>query len=172
MNRPDERKRPAVAQWLLDRLLPADADSVGGDIAEAYEIRRMRDGERIADRWYRREVVVTLTHIGFSRLARHRLAGFTLLAGAVAAIASIRIGFKDAATMLAYVGLMFVVAIYLSATKRHSFGERLAASTFAFMTMTSILYLFLIGFDNPSATAMPLLDSLSRPAVLRTNRRP
>jgi hypothetical protein len=166
-DRPVERKRrPAGAQWLLDHLLPEDADSVNGDLAEAYEIRRTRDGERTTDQWYRREVVVTLVHIGFSRLAQHRLAGFTLLSGVAAGITSLHFGVNIPATMLAYVGLMLMVSLYLSATKAHPFGERLAASTGAFMTMTSILYVFVIGFENPRATGMPLSGHVWRLGVM------
>jgi hypothetical protein len=166
-DRPVEReRRPAGVQWLLDHLLPADADSVNGDLAEAYEIRRARDGERTTDRWYRREVVVTLVHIGFSRLAQHRLAGFILLAGMAAGITSMHFGVNKPATMMAYVGLMLVVSLYLSATKAYPFWERLAASTGAFMTMTSILYVFVIVFVNPSATGMPLWGHAWRLGVM------
>jgi hypothetical protein len=158
----DRKRRPAGAQWLLDHLLPADADAVNGDLAEAYDIRRARDGERTTNRWYRREVVATLTHIGFSRLLQHRLVGFTLLVGMAAGITSAHFDASMPATMLAYAGLMIAMSLYLSATKAHPYGERLAASTGAFMTMTSILYVFVIGFDNPSATGMPLWEHVWR----------
>ena len=63
---------PRLAEWLLRALIPDPRleQAVLGDLAEEWADRVRRDGERAANRWYRREAMKTAPHLLADRLPK------------------------------------------------------------------------------------------------------